>query len=95
VQRNAEGLKQCACLRINVGWERKAGPRRDDHAFPQTAVVRIQAAKVEVTAEIGVALLAQIAPAAWLRRVDGNPHPGSQALRHPVERVFSCFRHYT
>ena len=73
VNGHAQRLQQ-RCARVVDGvWHRKTTVRGHEHVFGKAALVRVKPAEVEAMAEVGVSLLAHLAAAAGLCRVDSHP----------------------
>ena len=71
--------------------DRETAARRDQHPFAQTAVVRVGAAKANMPAEVGMALLAHIAMMAGLGGVHRHARSRLQRMAVAIQRVRSGF----
>ncbi len=84
---DAQGFQQSG-LDVADGFrDRETAARRYEHPFAQTAVVGVVAAKAKIPAEVGMALLAEIAMEAGLGGVHRHARSRLQPLTVAIQRV--------
>jgi len=78
VERDAEWLEHRGGLVIDGVRHRETGGGWYDHELTQTAVIGIQTAEVEASAEIGMSALTQVAMVAWMSGINRRARAGTQ-----------------
>lgn len=92
MQGHSERFEQRGFAEIHVGGNRKAAAGGHEHGVAEGAIVRVRTTKVDIAAEIGMAVLAVFAMPARLGRVDGDVSADGERHFMTVEGVGSdCF----
>jgi hypothetical protein len=87
MKRHAKWFKQRAGRCIDLVRKWKAGAGSNDDLLAQAALVRIESAEVNRPTEVRITTLAQIALAAWKRRIHCNPRALCEGIPIAVQSI--------